>query len=197
MKKIISLFVLFSCLFFGCVKTPVKKIKDIIDFNCVMSKETADVMLSWKNGESYESIDIYKGNNKITTIDGDKVNYIIKFETYGIFDLRITANKKEQTTTEYCQINIGKLVWDKSPDAIIGFNVFIWSAEDKIPTEPSYVIKENVSEISLRELFDNDALIETKNSIELKVALTAFNKTNESGFSNIVLFLWETCLREK
>ena len=78
----------------------------ISNFTCSLNNNTGDILLSWTNGQEYDSIIIVCGDN-IVTIDGSLTSYLYENDKYGnfVFEIKSTFGVHE-TMSAFCEIEI-------------------------------------------------------------------------------------------
>ncbi len=174
----------------------VSEFGQITGLDCDVDTQTGSIDLSWQNGESYDSIDVFCGGELVATLDGDQTSYEHNNEIYGIFSFELQATLGvRQTETVSCESSVGRLAWDADTSGLVaGYYVYVWDASESTPentaTDAQCSIDVGTS-VTLVELFSLGVLPDTALQTDLKIALASFDSQgNISELSNIVDCPW-------
>ena len=179
----------------GCVIQPLKSVQ------CNVDRTNGHILMSWENGEKrYEKVNIEVGEQERIEVDGRTTSYEYENNIYGLFEFELYGSIYElKSPSKSCSVDVGRLVWDADTSGkVTGYHIYVWGDNEEQPNKNDMIYSIGVTNnITLRELYDARALPLSRETTQLKVALSAHdNKGNISDLSNVVSFPWTTMLKE-
>ncbi len=158
-----------------------------------VDSSTGDIVLAWRNGQTYDAIAVCCGGEEIAVLDGAETQYRYSHVPYGIYEFSVQGSYGERATAVVrCEGNVGRVVWDADTVGnVTGYHVYVWAEGRTTPPEPSYTVS-RVTAMPLLELLNGGVLPTTRDPANYQLALAAFDAYgNTSDLSESIAFAWQ------
>ncbi|HNR99829.1 MAG TPA: hypothetical protein PKX48_02550 [Planctomycetota bacterium] len=154
---------------------------------------TGDILLAWRNGQTYDAIAVCCGGEEIAVLAGNTAQYRYNHVPCGVYEFSVQGSYGERSTAvARCEGNVGRVVWDAdSVGNVAGYHVYVWAEGRPVPSQPSHTVQ-RVTTMPLLELLNGGALPMSREPAGFQLALAAFDAYgNTSDLSESVAFAWQ------
>ena len=160
-----------------------------------IDSSNGDIVLQWQNGESYETITVFCGDEAIATLDGGATSFRFEHDSLGVYTFALTGSRGAlESECVFWQGDVGRLVWeDGEGGTVAGYHVYVWAEGEAVPAgeEPSMTLGATTT-ISLADLLDEGLLPVCAEPSIFNIAIAAYDAEDKiSEMSSPIQFAWQ------